>query len=187
MGNRALAIVEDLKALYADRAGLKNDLNDLKERGKGIEAALVPEGGWPGKNETERALAKTSAMLNDQQYRDCNLETLGTERSLLDVEAVIDGLRDEMRMLEMIVRDNTNVVLGGASVFDLMTDATTDEVKDMLIAPATEDNGAGEWDVFEIDDDVIEKLTGAPDPDAPADPSQGDAPATDLHDPLVPF
>ena len=79
---------------------LDNQKSDLEAR----KLALVPEQGWPGKNEGERKLAEKSAVMSDEACQNIEKNIFGFREALVTLKSEVSALETERRALEWSIR-----------------------------------------------------------------------------------
>ena len=76
---------------------------------------LVPEGGWPGKNEGERKINEMKVLAEDEELTQMHLAKLEVEKKKLVLDADLGLFMEERRGIEFAVRDALATALGGYS------------------------------------------------------------------------
>lgn len=113
MATRLLEIAEALGKLYRDKAQdellLWKREKDLAER----TTAIVPEGGWPGKNDSERKAAQLKALADDQVLKNIDELQMVTRSKIATASGEIAALEAERRAMEWEIRDQMVRAMAG--------------------------------------------------------------------------
>jgi hypothetical protein len=123
-------IAKELKELRMQRVTLREEVKNLDRWIKEREAFLTPAGGWPGKNPDERKAAQVDAYKFDGDLVEFGERLLRAKFVLDQNEAALDSLKDEQNAIEWTIRDNSNMILGSASVYQAMMDEVTNMLRD---------------------------------------------------------
>lgn len=128
--NQYFSTTAKLKALILGRVQVRKDLKDLETSIELIEKSLIPpDGKWPGTNDTDRKAAKELAYTNSQPLVTAKTSKQEKETSLAIMDAEIEVARLDLTAMEWSIRDQSNVALGGRSIFDELDDNTAEATK----------------------------------------------------------
>lgn len=149
-----------------------------------IEIDITPEK-WPGANDAERKIAKDKAFAGNEELVGAANELTAIKTQLLMLDAQVEYLKDEFDAHQWTIRDNSNVLLGGASVFQqymdeaiaVSMDIEAEEFKaddiDGALAALIESEQAN----FDVIGDILDRIEGLrstnqTDPPAASDPGE---------------
>lgn len=135
---RLTEIAQQLGKLYRDRAVDEMLLAKREVDERERKVLLIPDGGWPGKNEAERKAAESVALAGDEILKNIAELQKNTRNVLARGRGEIEALEAERRALEWEIRqalatamqgklDETTHRLEEASGIDVMLD-TADEI-----------------------------------------------------------
>lgn len=89
------AIANRLADLYKGQRGIQIELSHQESDLAARILVIVPEGGWPGKNEAERKIAKEIAVAEDATCKVIGQRITELRDDLADTEGEIDALREQ--------------------------------------------------------------------------------------------
>lgn len=118
--NRLFEIATELGDIAVKANLIIQDNHKFEAAIKKAELELIPEGGWPGSNETQRKIAEATAKASDGPLvylRDC-LD--GNQTRLDELYIRRADLLNERQAWEWTIRDMEQQAQGGSSVFALM-------------------------------------------------------------------
>lgn len=115
--NRVMELAAELRRMRDTLAETRLLVGDYDKAIKETEFELIPAGGWPGKNDNERDIAKVRAFAASEKLQDYRNRRAGHLSIIERLEASIQSARDEMRAWELSIQDNLTMVLGGVSAF----------------------------------------------------------------------
>lgn len=152
--NKIIDNASKLSSLFVSRAQFKADIQKYEDRIAAREIAITPFDGWPGKNEGERTVSKARACLIDEEMVLFHETLRFHQNGLGHVQAEIDGLNADTSAIEFTIRDETNRVMGGRSVLDIVQDCAMEAISDEVLSEdvLTED------EVKQIDADYAEHV-----------------------------
>lgn len=102
-----------LTGLYTARAALNLLIWRANQSIADRQRALVPEGGWPGKNQEARDTARDVACAADEQLAGYVAERDGAHSKLFELEAEISGVEAQRRAGEWRIRERMVDALNG--------------------------------------------------------------------------
>lgn len=125
--NKLIQNASKLSTLFMSRAQLRADIQSSEDKIAARELTITPVDGWIGKNEGERTTAKMRAFAADPGH--CQLTAImrGEQVDLGKVLAEIEGLQADTSAVEFTIRDETNRVMGGKSILDVLQDCEIEE------------------------------------------------------------
>jgi hypothetical protein len=119
--NRLFDIARELGDIAQKRMTLRRELAENEAMTIIREAAIVPDGGWPGGNADTRKAAEKAAKGTDQELLALMSITHDYQFELEQLEVKRDVLVAERDAWQWTIRDNENVAISGVdSVFDMM-------------------------------------------------------------------
>jgi len=132
--NKLLDNASKLSALFLIRAQLRADIQADEDNISDVEMILTPQDGWIGKNEGERTIAKMRVYTADPQHSQLNAILRGHQADLGKCLAEIEGLQADISALEFTIRDETNRVMGGKSILDVMQDCEMEQAQTEILS-----------------------------------------------------
>jgi hypothetical protein len=97
--------------------------------------ALIPEGGWEGKNEAERKNSKDRALAADTVYQQLQAKLKMMQENKVIADASVDAISLKLRCIDIFIRDQVNVLAGGASASEIVPSMDEDGAADDFNAP----------------------------------------------------
>jgi len=166
--NKLMTNVSKLSTLFMSRAQLRAEIQADEDKIAARELVLTPTDGWIGKNEGERTTSKMRAFAADPDH--CKLSAIlrGFQVDLGKCLAEIEGLQADTSAVEFTIRDETNRVMGGKSILDVLQDEASDVMQDAALqltqvdtdafAEVLSEDDLTEDEVKQIDADYAEYL-----------------------------
>ena len=114
--NRLFEIAEALHNIALDRMTMRQSMDTVNRNIKAREAAMIPEGGWPGSNADTRKAAEVAAKANDGQLKNLDLEKRMIEAQLERSEIERDALVEERNAIQWTIRDREQQAINGLSM-----------------------------------------------------------------------
>lgn len=150
--NKLLDNASKLSTLFMSRAQLRADIQSSEDKIAARELTLTPVDGWIGKNEGERTTAKMRVFAADPGH--CQLTAIlrGHQVDLGKCLAEIEGLQADTSALEFTIRDETNRVMGGKSILDVLQDGEVEQAQVEVLS----ETQLSEDEVKQIDADYAE-------------------------------
>lgn len=116
--NRVFEIVQEKQEIL-------KKLNDLAKRMVGNETArekrivemTPPDGKWPGGNADDRKVNRDLALFKDEQMQHLAEEKRAIQSDIDGLTLLLTHLRHEERAIELFIRNQLVVMLGGKDVF----------------------------------------------------------------------
>ena len=118
--NRLFEIANELGEIDTKRYLIREDIRKCDVSIKKAETELIPEGGWPGSNESQRKAAETIAKANDASLIYLSDIRAQNEARLQELDMRRGDLLNERQAWEWTIRDLEQAAAGGMSVFALM-------------------------------------------------------------------
>lgn len=114
--NRLFEIAEQLHNIALDRMTMREAMDTVNRNIKAREAAMIPEGGWPGGNADTRKAAEVAAKAADGQLKNLDLEKRMIEAQLERSEIERDALVEERNAIQWTIRDREQQAINGLSM-----------------------------------------------------------------------
>lgn len=162
MANELHQVTFDLSRAYLQQGQQRTVSFDLQRKQARLELSLTPAEGWPGKNEGERKIAHDKALQANPEWVTLDESLFQVHQELEKTNAMLAALQAEMDGYKWIIRNETNVVLGGASLYDLVHDAVLMQEQETL---QTETQEAAENDPAEQAEEEEKQLIEEADSD----------------------
>lgn len=104
MTTRLLEIAEELKKNYLNKADAEAEIYSASKNLEDLLVQIIPEGGWPGKNDTERKAARDKAELENVGCQKANEKLKNKRIVMIAIDGINTGLEAERRALEWQIR-----------------------------------------------------------------------------------
>lgn len=117
--NKFLTIGHQLSTLDRQLAIYKLNLDHHIEDIAGRALAITPDGGWSGKNESERKTASDKAFAADETIQKLLDLKREAEDNVMTTQAKIEALEDERRALEWTVKATYVMQYAGVTLDDI--------------------------------------------------------------------
>lgn len=103
--NRLFTIASELSNIAQERFEIKQKLSLYEMQQSARETAMIPEGGWPGSNDTQRKSAEKTAKANDPELigLSMSIHDLNYDTGQLEVDR--DALIAERDAFQWTIRD----------------------------------------------------------------------------------
>jgi hypothetical protein len=118
--NRLFEIAEELHLIALDRMTQRQTLDTVNRNIKAREAAMIPDGGWPGSNADTRKAAELAAKSTDKQLVSFDIESRVIQDQLQVSEIKRDALIEERDAIRWTIRDNEQMSHEGGSGYSVL-------------------------------------------------------------------
>lgn len=109
---------QDLALLLTLQGEKKRKIFTLEREKEKLEFDLTPKTGWEGKNESDRTIMRQLTFSNNGPWIANKLQLEEARAEQISVETDIASLQAEQDSFKWLIRNETNVIMGGRDWLD---------------------------------------------------------------------